>query len=146
MTLPVALDPVDAVQVGLHQLLTGDEILMQALAGEGVYDEVPEGASLDYVVIRDLLSIPDGAHDTHGRQVTATIHTWTLARSNRPGSDIGTRLVALLDHQHAALDALVPGHAVWRIAHEFHQSLPDPNREIRHRIDRFRIYVHQEEV
>lgn len=136
-----ASDPADALQVGLYSLLHGDATLL-ALAD--VYDSVPEGAALDYVVIGEMQASPDGAHDGHGRATSVVLHTWTEAESNRPANAIGAQLVALLWHQHVNLDALVAGHKVWRIEHEFSQTLVDPTPGIRHRVDRFRVWSKQE--
>lgn len=136
----LASDPADALQVGLYDLLTGDAALA-ALAD--VYDGVPEDVEPDYVVIGEMLSLPDGTHDANGRATDAVLHTWTRAESHRAGNAIGARLVALLTHQAAALDALVAGHDVWHVAHEFSQTLVDPEPGIRHRIDRFRIRTSQ---
>lgn len=137
----IAADPADAIQAGIFALLSGDATLA-ALAG--VYDGVPEGTEPPYVVIGEMLSSPDGAHDGHGRQTTAVLHTWTRAESHRPGNEIGARLVALLWGQHAALAAVVTGHTVWRVDHEFAQTLDDPEPGIRHRVDHFRIWTSQE--
>lgn len=137
-----ASDPADALQVGLYDLLTGDATL-SALAD--VYDDVPEDVEPAYVVIGDMLSTPDGAHGSHGRQTVAVLHTWTRAQSHRPGNAIGARLVALLERRHADLDPLVDGHSVWMVEHEFAQNLRDPEPGIRHRIDRFRVWTRQED-
>jgi uncharacterized protein DUF3168 len=136
-----AVDPADAIQVGLYELFTGD-VTLAALAN--VYDEVPEDAELPYVVIGEMTSTPDGAHGSHGRDTSIVLHTWTEAPSNRPGNQIGARLVALLARQAAALDAEVTGHKVWMIEHEFAQTLHDPQPGIRHRVDRFRVWTRQE--
>lgn len=140
--MTIAIDPADAVQAGLFSLLSGDAQLDGLVTG--IFDEVPEDQALDYVVIRDILSTPDNTHGRHGRQITATLHTWTQARSNRPGNTVGARLVALLTRQHADLDAVVDGHTVYMVKHEFHQNMTDPQPGIRHRVDRFRIFTTQE--
>jgi hypothetical protein len=140
--MSIANDPADALQVGLYSLLSGDATLA-ALAD--VYDEVPEDAEPAYVVLGEMLSLPDGAHGAHGRETSAVLHTWTRAPSSRPGNAIGARLVALLARQHAALDAEVTGHTVWMIEHEFAQTLRDPEPGIRHRVDRFRVWTRQED-
>lgn len=135
-------DPADAIQVGLFQLLSGDVTLAGLVTG--VYDAVPEAAEPNYVVIGEMISTPDGAHGSHGRQTSATVHTWTRAQSHAPGNTIGARVAALLNRQAATLDALVAGHKVWMVEHEFAQTLVDPEPGIRHRIDRFRIWTRQE--
>lgn len=137
-----ATDPADALQAGIYALLSGDV----ALAGliTGVYDGVPEGAAPDYVVIGEMTSIADGTHGGEGRETSAVLHTWTRAESHAPGNAIGAHLVALLWHRHADLDPLVVGHKVWRVEHEFAQTLVDPEPGIRHRVDRFRVWSTQE--
>lgn len=140
----VASDPADALQAALYTLLATD-VTLGALV-TGVYDGTPEDIELDdaegYVVIGEMLSLPDGTHDATGRETDAVLHTWTRAQSHRPGNVIGARLAALLTHQPGALS--VDGHTVWRVAHEFAQTLVDPEPGIRHRIDRFRIWTSQE--
>ena len=138
-----AVDPADDVQVGLFALLDGDTQLSSLVTG--VFDDVPEDQPHPYVVIGEALSTPANVHGRHGRQVVSTLHTWTRARSHRPGNQIGARLVALLAQGQTVLDPFVDGHVVWMINHEFHQNLRDPNREIRHRVDRFRIWTSQDQ-
>lgn len=139
-------DPSDALQVGIYELLDGDATLDALILG--VFDGVPEDTTLSdgdgYVVVGEVMAIPDGTHDGHGRQTSATVHTWTRAESHRPGNAIGGRVAALLTSQAATLDALVDGHAVWRVAHEFTQTLDDPEPGIRHRVDRFRVWTSQD--
>ncbi len=137
-----ATDPTDAIQAGIFDLLDGDATLGALVSG--VYDGVPEDVELDYVVIGEMSSIPGGTHDGEGRETGATVHTWTRAESFAPGNAIGARVVALLWHRHAALDAVVTGHKVWRVEHEFAQTMVDPEPGIRHRVDRFRIWSSQE--
>jgi len=140
-----AVDPADALQEGMYDLLSGDVTLGDLVTG--VYDGVPEDITLGdgegYVVIGEMTAIPDGVHGKEGRQTGAVLHTWTRAESHRPGNVIGGRLVALLWHRHAALDPLVAGHTVWRVEHEFSQTLVDPEPGIRHRVDRFRIWTRE---
>lgn len=137
-----AVDPADAIQLGLYARLSGDATLISMV--NGVFDEVPEGVELPYVTVGEAISQPDGVHGREGRQTVVTIHTWTRAESHAPGNMVAARVVWLLWHRHVELDALVAGHRVWRVAHEFHQSLRDPEPHVRHRVDRFRIYTSQE--
>ena len=136
-----AKDPTDAIQLGVYTLLSADAPLI-ALAD--IYDGVPEGAEPDYVVIGEVTAIPDGVHGLEGRQTSFSLHTWTRSEGYAPGNVIAARLVALLWHRHANLDALVAGHKVWRVDHEFAQTIDDPEPGMRHRIDRFRVWSHQE--
>ncbi len=143
MTTPT-IDPVQAVQIGIRSLLLADDDLTDLIGVNDVWDEPPEDARMPYVHIGEATSISDGTHSAQGRQVVETIHSWAKARTAAAVNDIGERVVAVLDLQHAALDAAVAGVTVWMIRHEFSQTLRDPDREIRHRIDRFRIYTSQE--
>jgi hypothetical protein len=138
----VTIDPSTALQAGVYQLLTADATLMGLV--NAVVDEPAEDEDLDYVVVGSRkLSVPDNVHGGNGRRNSVTVDTWTRARSSIPGDTIGARIVELLDHQHAALDALVVGHQVWKCRWQQSQSLDDPEREIRHRIDLFDIYTAQ---
>lgn len=137
-----AVDPADAIQAGIFAILDGDSTLGDVI--NGVFDSVPSEDAPPYVVIGEMLSSPDGTHEGEGRQTLATLHTWTKAESFAPGNVIGARVVALLWHQAANLDAQVAGHKVWRVDHEFSQTLLDPQPGIRHRVDRFRIWSSQE--
>lgn len=141
-----ASDPTNAVQAGIFSLLDGDATLDALILG--VYDGAPEDVTLDdgdgYVVVGEVSATPDGTHGGEGRQTTAVIDTWTRAEGHKPGNTIGARIVALLWHRHAELDAVVAGHKVWRVEHEYAQTLVDPEPGIRHRVDRFRIWTSQE--
>lgn len=141
--MPNAIDPADALQAGIYAVLSTDTNLDALITG--VFDEVPEDGELDYVVIGEITSLPDGTHDGEGRQTSATVHTWTRAEGYAPGNAIGARIVALLWHRHAELGTHVEGHKVWRVEHEFAQSLKDPQPGIRHRVDRFRVWSSQED-
>ena len=142
MSNPTAADAAHAVQAGVHALLTGDAELMALI--DGVYDEVPEPAPYPYLTIRDSMSTPHGTHSGYGEQVTITVHTWTQYAGNAAGDEIAARVHALLHQQHAALSPLVDGHTVYIVRREFRQSLNDPQPGIRHRVDRYRIYVSQD--
>ena len=137
------VDPLDLVQVGIRALLLARPALVTIVGPQGVWDEPPEDGTFPYVHIGEATSIPDGTHTGQGRQIAATLHSWAKARSARAVNDIGAQLVAALDLQHAALDAVTSGVTVWMVRHEFSQTLRDPDRKIRHRIDRFRIWVSQ---
>jgi len=135
-----ASDPADALQVGLYALLSGDAALT-ALAS--IYDGVPEGEDPAWVIIGEMTATPDGVHGLEGRQTSVTTHSWARANSFWTVNDIGACIVGLLWHRHADLDAEVTGHTVWRVDHEFSQTLMDPEPDLRHRVDRFRVWTTQ---
>lgn len=139
------LDPAQAVQTGLWELLRNDSQLMQRV--RNVLDEMPELTSANYpvVVIPEVSSVPDGTHDDPGRLITATIHTFTKGdvreRNVRPENVIGARIIALLDHGNENLDPFVVGHRVWMIRHEQSRKVPEGDRSVRHRVDRVSIWT-----
>lgn len=145
--IPTVVDPAEVVQLGLWTLLRNDAELM-ALGVTDVYDHDPEPRPYPYVSIPDPISTPDSTHDRHGRAVVVRVHTWARGwlreRNERLDNHIGVRVVALLDHRNDDLDPLVDGHTVWMVHHEQTMHVPDPDREIRHRVDRFRVHISQE--
>jgi hypothetical protein len=138
------IDPCDAVQIGVRTLLLDVPALTSIIGTQSVWDEPPEDEAMPYVHVGEATSIPYGTHGGQGRQVVETIHSWDKARTAHGVNVIGGLVVAALDLQHAALDAVTSGVTVWMVKHEFSQTLRDPDRQFRHRIDRFRIYTSQE--
>lgn len=143
----VTIDPAMAVQNGLRDLFLSDSEIQQYITG--VLDEVPDAAARQYpfIVIPDLMSVPDGTHDDPGRRVTARIQT--LARGDVTDQNaslhnlIGARIVALLDHGHATLNPFVTGSTVWMIHHLESRKMPDADRTVRRRMDRVDIWTSQ---
>lgn len=141
----VTTDPAQAVQTGLWSLLRADPAVMQTV--RDVLDEIPELNARQYpfIAIPDPVSVPDGTHDDPGRRVTARIHTYVQgdvrARNTRPENTVGARIMALLDHQHTALDAHVAGHAVWMVRHIESRKVNDQDRSVRHRVDVVDIWI-----
>jgi hypothetical protein len=146
VTPPVAQDPSLPLLRGLYALLSGDAELTGLDGFVGVFNGPPEHVKGDYVVVGTRVqTVPDDVHGRHGRQNIVQLDTWTTSRSSIPGDTIGARLVALLTRRQDDLDPLVDGHRVTMIVWEFSQSLDDPDREVRHRTDRFRIRTSQED-
>jgi hypothetical protein len=143
----VTVDPSQAVQKGLWELLRSDPEVMQTV--RDVLDEVPDLNARQYpfVVVPETSSTPDGTHDDPGRVVRARIHTYAQgdvrARNGRPENTIGARLVALLDHGHKALDTHVADHTVWMVRHAESRKVPDQDRSVRHRVDIVDIWTSQ---
>jgi hypothetical protein len=146
-------NPATPIQRAILTRLRADTTLATLLAAaEGISPAVPavvdqpsERQAKPYVRVGDHLSIPDNDHTSKGREVTETIHVWTQARSNAPGQAIADAITASLDHQVAALSALLAadGHKCVTIRQEFDQALEDPDPQIRHHVLRFRIQTQQ---
>jgi hypothetical protein len=146
-------NPATPIQRAIVARLKADTALaalLAPLAGStppvpAVVDQPPERQGKPYVRVGDHLSIPDNDHTSRGREVTETIHVWTQARSNAPGQAIADAITASLDHQVAAMSALLAadGHKCVTIRAEFDQALEDPDPQIRHHVLRFRIQTQQ---
>ena len=102
-----------------------------------VYDEVPEGAALPYVVIGDISEVGDYSHSVDGRQMTVTIHVW----SNYPGMaearTIAADITAALHFQ----ELQITGYRPVPLVLEYHNVLRDPGGTIRHGVIRFRAWM-----
>ena len=133
-------DPTLPLQTAVFARLSADGSLSSKVSG--VFDYVPEDASYPYVRIGDTLSVPDNAHGRFGRNFTMTIHTWTRSRGISESAEIARDIIRILDHQQNSLQ--IEGHNCVMIKWEFHHDLKDPDPEIRHRIDRFRILTEQD--
>lgn len=152
MTLPTR-NPANAIQRAIVARLRADATLATLLAPAvgvtpavpAVVDQPAEGQAKPYIRVGDHLSIPDNCHTSMGREVTETLHIWTKTRTSKQGQDIADVVTASLDHQVAALSALlaVDGHRCVTIRQEFDQALEDPDPQIRHHVVRFRIQTEQ---
>lgn len=144
--MPVSKSPINALQKAFVARLKADGALATLLgAVDRIVDQPREGMPYPYVRVGDTLSTPDNDLTTFGRNVLETLHIWSRYRGNKPGQDIADRCVQLLDHQAAALSALLAadGHKVISIRAEFDQALTDPDPEIRHHVLRFRVETAQ---
>lgn len=139
MTFP-SLSPLEPLQEAVYDVLRLDEELMELITVVG--DDIAEGQAMPYTRIGEFLSTADNAHDSFGREVTTTLHTWTDQHSNKPGQRITARIDELLDHRKLAIN----GHKNVSIRAEFDQILRDPNPAIRHHVQRFRIVTQQTEA
>lgn len=142
----ISRNPGNAIQKAMVTRLKADATLVTLLDGrQAVFDQPPEGEAEPYVVVGDHLSIPDNDLTSFGREVTETVHIWTRQRSNKEGQGIADRVTALLDHQTAAMSALLAadGHRCVTIRQEFDQALRDPDPQIRHHVVRFRLQTEQ---
>lgn len=152
MTL-TSRNPATPIQRAIVARLRADATLVTLLAPikgvtpatPAVVDQPEEGQVYPYIVVGDHLSVPDNDLTSFGREGTETIHVWTKARSNKPGQDLADRVTALLDHQAAALSALLAadGFKCVTIRQEFDQALRDPDPQLRHHVVRFRIQTQQ---
>jgi hypothetical protein len=94
----------------------------------GVFDEVPEPAPYPYVSFGSILENADDAHDRQGLDVQVVLHVWSTAPGFAEAYDIFAALDAALDR----VPLVVPGFTDVYIRHVQHQSLKDPDPDVRH--------------
>ncbi len=133
-------DPLNKLQVALVTAIKGDAASMALLPG-GVWDEIPEKETRDYLMLADVLKLPDHTHDKWGWEITQTLHVWTKARGMKRAQAILAAVTALLDHRNDAL--VVPGHRIVIIRNEFQQVIRDADPDWRQGLVRFRIHTEQ---
>lgn len=126
------------LQTAVRAKLLADAALMDVI--HGVHDEVPENAPFPYVVIGDVTEVPDDAHDRQGLTTTITLHIWSRYRGFKEALEILVHVDRVLDRQPLAVD----GFEDVSIAREWHQTLRDPDPEIRHIPVRFRAWLTEE--
>lgn len=140
----ISRSPIGPLQVATVALLKADTDLTTLLGGPKVYDQrAPEGTPYPYLLVGDQLSTPDNTHTTYGRDVVIALHIWTRTRTSKQGQDIAAAVGALLDHQVAALNAVLVGHKVVAIRQTFDQAMTDPDPELRHHVLRFSCQTSQ---
>jgi hypothetical protein len=90
--------PLPAAQEALYSLLSGDAVL--AGLCEGVFDHVPAGAALPYVVIAGM-QVADASQSivSQDQQVSATLEIYSAHAGLRESEVIAQRLAVLLHRQ-----------------------------------------------
>lgn len=109
-------------------------------AGARLYDVVPEAAPFPYVSFGSIFELPDDSHDAQGLNALVTLHIWDKSASHAGVYD----LFALVD---AALDRValaVAGFKDVQIKHTQHQTIEDPDPEIRHINAQYRVHMTRE--
>lgn len=119
--------------------IDGDEQLAALISG--VYDHTPETARYPYVTVGLITEVPDNAHATPGVHSTVTLHIWSKYRGAKQALQILGHLDRLLDRK----PLTVQGFRDVSIAHEWHETMRDPDPDIRHIPVRFRVWLTKEE-
>lgn len=103
----------------------------------GVYDEVPEGASLPYVSLGSITETASDTHDHQGLDTLIVIHVWSEYQGNAEAADIFAAVDAALDR----VPLTVAGFKYVSIKHEQHQFVKDPDPRIRHVNAQYRVWL-----
>lgn len=124
-----------ALQKGIFDALDGDASLSALI--EGVYDDVPEGSALPYVVIGEDTAVNIGTKGLDGLEHTVTIHCWSQYRGRKEVKEIMEAVYNVLHDEALSLT----GSTLVNIKHEFAQTIVENDGITRHGIMRFRAVV-----
>lgn len=129
------------VQTGLYSRLTGDATLMTMLAGQGVFDEVPENQAFDYITIANNFELRNDTFARRGRDVTITLDIWSQGHGFAAALAILDRCVFLLDRKPLTLASGSMSYINYNGAP---QMLRDPDDQLtRHVVARFDACVEE---
>lgn len=126
------------LQQAIYSKLTADAPLSALVSG--VFDEVPENQTFPYVSIGSITEVQSDSHSQRGLAVDVVLHVWSTYRGNKQAADIVAALDTVLDRQ----PLTVAGYRDVSIAHARHQSLRDPDPQIRHINVAYRVWLTKE--
>ncbi len=127
------------LQGAINGQLTTYAPLMALLAGQGVYDHVPQGDGdlFPYVVIGDGTGTPDDTDTSLGAQHALNLHTWTRHRGRAAVKEIQEEIYKALHRV-----PLTVGDAVFVDGQiEMQQDFLDEDGLTRHGVQRFRFML-----
>jgi hypothetical protein len=127
------------LQGAVNDRLTSYAPLMALLAGQGVYDHVPQGGDelFPYVVVGEAMVTPDDTDTSLGAQHALNLHAWARHRGR-------AEVKAIQDQIYDALHRvpLTVGDAVFVDGQfEMAQDFVDEDGLTRHGVQRFRFLL-----
>jgi len=102
-----------------------------------VYDDVPETATVPYVVIGEDTAINNGSVTLDGLEHTITIHTWSEYRGRKEVKEIMQAIYDALHNQ----SLTITGATLVNLRQEFETTLVENDGITRHGVMRFRAVV-----
>ncbi len=125
-----------ALQRSIYALLMADPQLASMISG--IFDHVPGGAKLPYIVIGEATAADWSAKGINGQRHTVTLHIWEKSRGRSEARTIMARLYDILNDADLALENGVL--VLFRF--DFSETLLDVDGETHHGIMRFRALTH----
>ena len=136
------------VQAAIYAALSTDGTVSTLTTG--VFDAIPQGQQVPYVVIGEFTEIPNKAFGNNGHELTATVHIYD--QDGIPFKGVSARgakrMLAILDAVVTVLEAMgsaaVSGHTLVEVTYEFGAPMreDDGNGGIyRHMPARFRVVL-----
>lgn len=110
--------------------------VLDAALGCDVHDDVPNNASMPYVVIGEDTQVPDDTKTSLGFEVTATLHVWSDAKDGRrEAKGIISDIYDALHDAALTIDGMDAISCRW----EFSETIPDVDDRLTHGVTRYRI-------
>lgn len=119
------------LQKGIYSALTGDGPLMAAI--EGVFDWAPDQTLYPYVSIGDDMAVDWSACDFSGKEITATIHTWSRANGRKEVKTIQAMIKGLLHRKNMSFT----GSTLVLLSYDSELTTLDPDGVTYHGVQRF---------
>ena len=123
-----------ALQTAIVERLTNSTDLVTLLGGPRIFDSVPQGTALPYVVFARTVSVPWDSSDSLGDEHTVTLHVWSDAAGRRRVLEIIAAIRDALDDATPALTA----HRLVNLACEFSEARREPDSDLYRGIVRYR--------
>lgn len=122
------------LQKALFQRLSTDTALSARITG--VYDEVPEDATVPYVTLGEDTAIPWDTKDMDGQEVTTTLHCWSQYPGKKEAKEILSLMVEALTQSPLQLES---GFSMSFDRLESMQVISDPDGVTKHGVLRMRF-------
>ncbi len=110
-----------------------------ALAGR-VSAKPLEDGPFPYVQLGSVTEFPDDMHSAQGLEASVVIHVWDKADTDAGVFDLYAAVDAALDRQPLA----ITGFSEVRIKHVQHQTIDDPDPDVRHINAQFTVHMTKE--
>ena len=123
-----------ALQDALHNALSADLPLGELV--NGIFDHVPRGTEVPYVVIGEDAVSQDRDKDNSFEEHAITIHAWTAGEGRRPVRVIQAAVQQVLDD---ATGLVLTGANLIRLDWEFSDNFDDPDGVHYHGVQRLRV-------
>lgn len=123
------------IQKAVYSALTADITLMGKITG--VFDEVPPGQALPYVVLGDTTEVPESDFVKKGYENTITLHIWSEYPGFKEAKEILADLNRILDR---AILSITGFNTVY-CKYDFSETLETSDGKYRHIPVRYRILV-----
>ena len=124
------------LQKAIYDTLTADAALMTLVTG--VFDHVPGGTNLPYVVIGEATAADWSTKDMDGQRHTVSLHVWAQGRGQAETKTIMARIYGLLHRAELTLE----NETLVLFRFDFSEALLDADGMTHHGILRFRAFTH----